>query len=199
MTTVSPRLLAASLRVDEPSASLEAIHDEVLQLFDEHALNLRRCVRSCDVPLEAVDDIVQEAFLALYRHLCAGGARDNLQGWLFRVVYRAASKQRRRHQRTLRWQVPWIVQADHVPDQHGDPEASLLHQERCRTVQQVMAAMPERDRQCFHLRAAGLRYRQIADTLGVSLGAVAKSLARGMAKLAVVVKEGTNGHSDSRD
>jgi RNA polymerase sigma-70 factor (ECF subfamily) len=36
---------------------------------------------------------------------------------------------------------------------------------------------------CPHLRAEGLRYREIADALGVSLGSVAQSLARSLEKL----------------
>jgi RNA polymerase sigma-70 factor (ECF subfamily) len=35
-----------------------------------------------------------------------------------------------------------------------------------------------------HLRAEGLRYRDIASVLGISLGAVAKSLTRALERLA---------------
>jgi len=47
----------------------------------------------------------------------------------------------------------------------------------------VIRALPPRDRRCLLLRAEGLRYRDIADTLGMSLGGVAKSLARSIARL----------------
>ena len=40
-----------------------------------------------------------------------------------------------------------------------------------------------RDRQCLFLRAEGLRYRDIARTLDLSLGGVAKSLGRTMTRL----------------
>jgi RNA polymerase sigma-70 factor (ECF subfamily) len=43
--------------------------------------------------------------------------------------------------------------------------------------------MPERDRQCVYLRAEGLCYRDIARTLGISLGSVAKSLTRALTRL----------------
>jgi RNA polymerase sigma-70 factor (ECF subfamily) len=48
----------------------------------------------------------------------------------------------------------------------------------------VVRALPERDRQCLFLRAEGLRYREIAEALGMSLGAVAASLSRSLGKLA---------------
>jgi len=47
----------------------------------------------------------------------------------------------------------------------------------------VIRALPARDRHCLFLRAEGLRYRDIAETLGMSLGGVAKSLARSVTRL----------------
>lgn len=174
----------------EADGSLDAVHDEILSLFDQHARSLRTFVGSCGVPAACADDVVQETFVALYRHLCRGGDRSNLRAWLFRVSYRLGLKQRRRAWRLLQWQVSWHPAVGQAPaGRDTNPETRVLHQERCRTVRAVFAALPERDRQCFHLRAEGFRYRQIADILGISLGTVAKSLARGMAKLATVVKE----------
>ncbi|MGE3179719.1 MAG: RNA polymerase sigma factor [Vicinamibacterales bacterium] len=51
-----------------------------------------------------------------------------------------------------------------------------------------MRALPDQDRRCLYLRAEGLRYREIARTLGISLGAVAKSVARGLARLTTADK-----------
>lgn len=194
-----PVLDAAARRLSRIDAqALDAVHGEVLQLFDAHAASLRRFVCSCGAPSETADDIVQEAFVALFQHLMKGGDTEHLRGWLFRVSYRMTLKARRRTRRTAVWQVGWPEQMEHVPDAGGNPEASALHRERCRSVRAVLAALPERDRHCFYLRAEGLRYRQIAETLGISLGAVAKSLARGMGKLAIVVRRG-DVLADARD
>ncbi len=48
----------------------------------------------------------------------------------------------------------------------------------------VVAALPEQDRRCLFLRAEGLRYREIAEILDMSLGGVSLSLARSLARLA---------------
>ena len=48
----------------------------------------------------------------------------------------------------------------------------------------VVGALPEQDRRCLFLRAEGLRYREIAETLDMSLGAVSISLARSLARIA---------------
>jgi RNA polymerase sigma-70 factor (ECF subfamily) len=55
--------------------------------------------------------------------------------------------------------------------------------ERRQRLLAVFRALPERDRRCLSLRAEGLRYREIADALGMSLGGVAKSLARSMTRM----------------
>ena len=48
----------------------------------------------------------------------------------------------------------------------------------------VLKALPEQDRRCLSLRAEGLRYRDIAQVLDMSLGAVALSLERSLARIA---------------
>jgi RNA polymerase sigma-70 factor (ECF subfamily) len=50
-------------------------------------------------------------------------------------------------------------------------------------LQAVLRALPEQDRCCLHLRAEGLRYREIASVLGISLGSVSIALARSLARM----------------
>jgi RNA polymerase sigma-70 factor (ECF subfamily) len=59
----------------------------------------------------------------------------------------------------------------------------LTNQVRQRALQ-VAKALPEQDRRCLFLRAEGLRYREIAGILDMSLGAVSLSLTRSLARIA---------------
>ena len=65
----------------------------------------------------------------------------------------------------------------------ANPESSSPAPQRQRRLLAVFNALPERDRRCLCLRAEGLRYREIASVLGMSLGAVSKSLTRTVARL----------------
>jgi RNA polymerase sigma-70 factor (ECF subfamily) len=56
--------------------------------------------------------------------------------------------------------------------------------ERQQRLLAVVRAMPEQDQCCLSLRAEGLRYRNIAEILGISLGSVANSLERSLSRLA---------------
>jgi RNA polymerase sigma-70 factor (ECF subfamily) len=59
----------------------------------------------------------------------------------------------------------------------------LVDDERRHRLRSVLDALPQRERQCLHLRNDGLRYREIAKVVGISLGAVAKLLARAIGRL----------------
>ena len=73
--------------------------------------------------------------------------------------------------------------ADDRIDPAANPEERLADAEQLRHWQRVMSALPERDRRCLLLRAEGFKYRDIAAALGISLGAVAKSMARALTRL----------------
>jgi RNA polymerase sigma-70 factor, ECF subfamily len=185
---VQPAVLTAAVA---PSAAPDA--DAVaLAAFDRHATSLVWYVRAFGLSKEEAEDVTQDAFLALFEHLSLGRDATNLAGWLFRVAHNLALKRQRTVQRRpahCSWDEP---QAQTLADALLTPEALLVQRERQRRIGNVVAALPDRDRRCLLLRAEGLTYRDIARTVGVSLGAVAKSLTRAMTRLLV----GVEGHAD---
>jgi RNA polymerase sigma-70 factor (ECF subfamily) len=164
--------------------SSDATQAQVLELFDAAAVGLRRYVQSCGVPPDAAEDIVQDAFVALFRHLRHGGGSDNLRGWLVQVSHRLALKYRERQAKRHRHESPrgWEL-TERVADTGPDPAARLASREERRRLIGVFNALPELDRRCLSLRAEGLRYREIAAALGISLGSVAKSVTRAVSRL----------------
>lgn len=175
--------------VPETARTAADLHAEVLELFDACAPALRRYVRSCGLTPDAAEDVVQEAFLALYRHLRRGGARHNLRGWLTQVSYRLALKQRMRAARRSRVEISCELGDADVADPSAPIDAQLVGDDRQRRLRAVFKALPERDRRCLSLRAAGVRYRDIACTLGISLGSVTRSLTNGLTRLSNAIKE----------
>lgn len=161
-------------------AELEA---DVLALFDSFRAPLLRYVYSLGLSPGDAEDVVQDVFVALFVHLRRGGARTNLRGWLFRVSHNLALRRRMQRQRE-RDRCPDVDAAvRQVPDPRDDPETALADREQRLRAAAVFRALPERDRHCVQLRTSGLRYREIAQVLGISLGAVAKSMARALARL----------------
>jgi RNA polymerase sigma-70 factor (ECF subfamily) len=175
--------LAAEAGIATPPTPLEA---EVVAVFDEMRERLMRYLLSIGLSAPDGEEIVQEVFLALFQHLKRGKSRSNLRGWVFRVAHNLAVKRhsaRRRDRQNLA--EPGAVHAaDVFIDPAPNPEDQLAQTQRHAHLQNVLRALPERDRQCLSLRAEGLTYREIAEVLDVSLGAVALSLGASLARFA---------------
>ena len=105
--------------------------NEVLRLFDECAPGLRRYVGAFGLTVEVTEDVVQEVFLQLFRHLQLGRSRANLRGWIFRVGHNLALKHRLTVARRHRWEGTWDVSiVDHVIDPAANPEQQLADDRR---------------------------------------------------------------------
>jgi RNA polymerase sigma-70 factor (ECF subfamily) len=157
---------------------------EVVELFDELRGRLLRYLLVLGLSIHDGEEIIQESFLLLFQHLRHGKSRQNLRGWVFRVARNLALKQRAANQVNFRR----IVEFDEtLPEQSGDrspnPEEELRMRQRQARLLAVMRALPEQDQSCLCMRAEGLRYREIAEALGISLGSVAASLARALERL----------------
>jgi RNA polymerase sigma-70 factor, ECF subfamily len=159
------------------------IEGEVIDLFDQLRNPLFRYVLSFGLRADDAEDLIQEVFLALFKHLQLGRSGANLRGWVFRVAHNLSLKRRYANQR-LQLQEG----TDHgIVEARFDPapsvEEQLLLNEKEMRLRAVLRALPEHDQHCLRLRAEGLRYREIAEVLGMSLGAVSISLTRSLARL----------------
>jgi RNA polymerase sigma-70 factor (ECF subfamily) len=166
----------------ERASGPSALEEEVARLFDELRAPVLRYLMSIGLAPADGDEVVQEVFLALFQHLRRGKSRRNLRGWVFRVAHNLALKQRypNRAATTALEADGWDAAA---LDPGPSPEEQAVHRQRQARLLAIVRALPEQDRWCLHLRAEGLRYREIAKVLGVSLGAVSLSLQRSLARL----------------
>jgi RNA polymerase sigma-70 factor, ECF subfamily len=165
------------------SARAFEIEREIVGLFEQFRNSLLRYVLAFGLSLQDGEEVAQDVFLALFRHMTMGKSRHNLRGWIFCVAHNLALKRRRANRRSddpgaaagipLEWQL----------DPSPNPEEQVLSKERQTRLFVFLQALPEQDRCCLYLRAEGLRYREIAHVLGVSLGAVSASLARSLTRL----------------
>jgi RNA polymerase sigma-70 factor (ECF subfamily) len=152
-------------------------------LFDQYRDRLLAYVAAFSLTGQDAEEVVQEVFLSLFRHLAAGKPRSNLRGWIFRVAHNLALKQRSANRRRQRWIEAEESLATQAYDPSPSPEEHAVSAQQRQRLMSAVNALPEQDRLCFTLRAEGLRYREIAHVLGISLGSVALSLTRSMARL----------------
>jgi RNA polymerase sigma-70 factor, ECF subfamily len=159
------------------------IEAEVMELFAEFRNPLLRYGLSLGLTVHDAEEVIQEVFLALFRHLQLGRSRRNLRGWLFRVAHNLALKQRLANRTLSQRTVLDTKIAEEQVDPTPSPEEEISTAQRRHRLLAVVQALPESDRSCLRLRAEGLRYREIATVLGISLGAVSISLTRSLARL----------------
>lgn len=86
VATIADTWMTTVDRQDAPPSPLLAPQDEVIRLFSEQGSVIFRFCRSMLRTSEEAEDVVQDTFLKLLRHLEAAGDRGNLRAWLFTVA-----------------------------------------------------------------------------------------------------------------
>jgi RNA polymerase sigma-70 factor, ECF subfamily len=165
------------------SAKPTAIECEIVDLFARFRNPMLRYVMAMGLPVHDGEEVIQEVFLALFHHLRLGRSRRNLRGWIFRVAHNLALKQRYANKRAEARLHFDETLANRQPDRGQNPEQQAASSQRLQRIEAVLRALPEQDRCCLYLRAEGLRYREIAAAVGISLGAVSIALARSLARI----------------
>ena len=164
-----------------PLSSFASKACEATTLYRELRKPLLRYLVCLGLSPDEAQDVVQDAFLTLHRHLAAGGSQENIRSWLFRVAHNQARNRQNRYER--RFAAPLEENIDVVLDQ-SNPEREVLDKEKFRRLQKAIRLLTDSERECLLLRASGLRYREIGEVLGIGTSTVADTVERSIKKLA---------------
>ncbi len=154
---------------------------EATALYRELRKPLLRYLVALGLSADEAQDVAQDAFLSLHKHLAADGSQDNIRSWLFRVAHNAARNCQQSY--TRRMGQPLDPTFD-VTSSTATPEQTLLAQERFRRLDTAVRALAAHERECLMLRAEGLCYREIGEVLGIPTSTVADTVERTIKKLA---------------
>lgn len=176
------RIGSAPQAVDRPVDS--KVQEKTIDLFDELSVPVFRYLCCLGAGADEADDIVQETFLRLYTHLQQSGQNKNLRGWIFRVAHNIAANGWKSRKRLVAIDdEQWKAFVDSSADLTPNAEESLLWKEKWERLHDALSTLSPQQAQCIHLRAEGLRYREIAECLGVTISTVVESLRRAIGKL----------------
>ncbi len=166
--------------IDEAETA-DRSRQELLHWFEELRGPLCRYLMCRGASQADAEDAVQEAFLEFHRHLDNRGDRTNLSGWVFQVARNHLRDDRKsaRHRRT----VPLEDAITHHADLRNGPEYGALSRERAERLRSAIEELPEQQRECMLLRASGLRYREIAEIMGINTASVGSLVHRAVARL----------------
>ncbi len=171
---------------DKESLETANLEKVLLEQYDRERGPLGRYLSFLGVDRETGQEIVQESFLKLQEHLLAGGDRTNLRAWLYRVSHNLA----RNIQASFR-----IARTEYVSDletgslavSNASAEDTLLEAERHARYHAALKQLSPAQRGCLLLRTEGMKYREIAEVLHLSVSTVGENVTRGLEKLKELV------------
>jgi RNA polymerase sigma-70 factor (ECF subfamily) len=137
---------------------------------------------------EEAEDVVGDLFLMLWENRENIHIEKSLQSFLYRGV-RNNSLKFLQHKKVM------SKYCEHVHDmyaaddwlcihEHNDPLSIMILQETKRKIDDAIAALPAQCREVFYrVKIEGLKYQEVADIMGISIGTVRKQISRAMTKL----------------
>jgi RNA polymerase sigma-70 factor (ECF subfamily) len=168
--------------------------EEFVQVAFAHFRELRRVAfRICE-ERETADDLVQETYLRAWRSFDRFTLGTNCRAWLYRIFFNVHSEHRRTKARQ-----PVVVPLQRVKETALSSETRTPSDLTLEEVKAALAELAEPYRVVLILAdIEGMRYREIADALGVPIGTVMSRLSRGRqilrAKLAAALSKPVEDH-----
>jgi len=155
----------------------------ISELYQAHALTLVRAAKLLVGDQPSAEDVVQDAFLGLYRALPRLRDHEDVLPYLRTAVINQSRSVLRARRRALRRRV------QHEPPACSAESAAMLGEDR-RAVLAAVARLPRRAREVLVLRYyLGLPDQEIAAALGVSRGTVSSTASRALAALGRDLRE----------
>ena len=140
---------------------------------------------------EAAEDVVQEAFLSVWRHAeTYQQTRGSARGWLLTVVRnRAIDSIRARESRPKIGASLDDMGSLAAPE--GDPADDALRRVEAEKVRQALAVLPAEQRETVELAFfSGLSYPEVAERMGAPLGTVKSRMRLALERLRGVLQAG---------
>ena len=162
--------------------------DGAAELFERYAPALLRFTDRMLNDRATAEEVTQEVFVKVISRAHQYDGRAGVASWLFAIAANACRDRRRRDRRASI--VPLETVAE--PRAKGEGiEATLMLAERRGAVRKALAELSDEQREALVLaRYHGMPYAEIAQTLGISVGAVKTRIFRAVETLKAHFSEG---------
>ena len=161
------------------------LRKKAIELYDELRTSVYGYLSCLGLEPQEAEDIIQETFLKLFQNLASGMRDDNLRGWVFRVAHNLTINLHKSTSKFLSSEVEDVARVlRYRIDARLNPEEAVLKKEQFARMVSAVCRLTSQQRQCLHLRAEGLRYREIAMVLGVSTQRVGDVMREALIQLA---------------
>lgn len=149
------------------------VKERVIALYESHREGIYRFLVGHGLSPGEAQDLTQDVFLDLFVALDKGAELKSEQAWLYAVAGRAVVDHWRRERQVRAYVDLDTNPAVNIVSREPSPEAQTEIHERRRRLAAGLARLPNEQRLCVQLRMQGLRYREIAQILGVATSTAA--------------------------
>jgi len=180
-----PETVGDNTLVEGLQEGTDEAYELLIARFQQPVYNL--VYRLLEDPGEA-NDVVQEVFLKVFRHIGAFRGNSSLKTWVYRIAVNEAHNHRRWFSRHCKREIGLENEdgvggrsyGDILPDPGRSPYEVTLHGETMALIEEALANMKPVFREAVVLRdIEDLPYEEISDILQVSLGTVKSRILRG--------------------
>jgi RNA polymerase sigma-70 factor (ECF subfamily) len=158
----------------------EACRRQVAALFEESREDVYRYLLTLGLYQAQAQEATQEVFLRLYMTLRRNVEIENPRAWVFRVAHNYGLKVRAQQKAVEAFdaEIEGVL-----ADPAQSPELEAVDRQRMARFHRAVENLSEQQRRCLFLRLEGLRYPEIAETLGISPSAVGEFMRRAIERL----------------
>lgn len=138
---------------------------------------------------DSAEDLLQETFLRLVRHIGNYDHAGRFEAWLFRIAANLARDHARKHRRrgptaSLDAESDGHGPLDRLAAEPSDPADGLLAEEQKQRLAELLEQLSPADREILMLRHYGeLSFQEIAELLGIPLGTALARAHRALKRL----------------
>ena len=153
-------------------------------LLDRHQAAVLRTLGALGVAASDRDDLAQEVFIRVFRHLPRFRGESGFPAWLYRITVNVVHSYRSSRATRREREQPWNPDLDDPADGRPGPQKQAEGDDLARRLEQALERLSERERSVFVLREMeGLDTKAIASALGITRITVRRHLGRARARI----------------
>ena len=167
-----------------PSADASSAEGSLEQRYEQHGRVVYQHLVLIGLDRPAAEDVLQETFLRLHSEMAKGRQIQSPRWWLLKVSTNLGLNYLRDSR--ARGEIQGAPAAEILGRSvatGSSAEQLVLNAERDLNLIRAMDQLSPQQRVCLHLRAEGMRYREIAEALNVSVSTVEEFLGRAITRL----------------
>jgi RNA polymerase sigma-70 factor (ECF subfamily) len=150
-------------------------NDAFTEIMELYHMPIQRYLYRLTGDYDTAKDLTQDTFLQAYKNILKTKTDISLKAWLYRIATNNAYQNSRRKKI-----ISFITFKLNIESNNHDIESQSYLTDKNMAVQEALRKIPEKHRACMVLHfIEGFKYKEIAETIGISEEAVRKRVARG--------------------